>query len=316
MGYREKVAQTKSLVTRVSAWVRTLRITRVLLRFTANGGNLLAAGMSFKAIFAIFAALWVGFATFGLFLQQNKDLQTGVITWINQRIPGLIGPNGAVDLGSLLEAQILGWTGAIAAVSLLFVAVGWLATAREAIRRMFGVPWKPDNNILMKVRDFALAAILAIAILVSVGLTVVSSTLLRDTLMYVGVESDSWFVGGATRAVALAIMFIFDTLVLAATYRILSGVAVNGKILFRVALVVAAVLSGMKLLGSQLLAGANGNPLLASFATFIGLLIWFNLICRVILLGAAWIAIESEDRFGSVPANEGEDEHDERTLFA
>ena len=51
----------------------------------------------------------------------------------------------------------------------------------------------------------------------------------------------------------------------------------------------------LKVLGSSLLGGASKNPLLASFAVIIGLLIWFNLICQVILLSGAWIAVSVSD---------------------
>ena len=51
----------------------------------------------------------------------------------------------------------------------------------------------------------------------------------------------------------------------------------------------------LKVLGSTLLGGASRNPLLASFAVIIGLLIWFNLVCQVILLTASWIATGMAD---------------------
>ena len=50
------------------------------------------------------------------------------------------------------------------------------------------------------------------------------------------------------------------------------------------------------MLGSALLGGASNNPLLASFAVIIGLLIWFNFICQVILIAASWIAVGMADR--------------------
>jgi len=43
-------------------------------------------------------------------------------------------------------------------------------------------------------------------------------------------------------------------------------------------------------LGASLLRGGTSNPLLDSFALFIGVLLWFNFVCRVLLLTAAWIA--------------------------
>ena len=46
--------------------------------------------------------------------------------------------------------------------------------------------------------------------------------------------------------------------------------------------------------GASLL-GCGAGPLLASFAVIVGLLVWFNLICQVTLLGATWIAVSSDD---------------------
>ena len=54
----------------------------------------------------------------------------------------------------------------------------------------------------------------------------------------------------------------------------------------------------LKILGGLLLGGATSNPLLASFAVFIGLLLWFNLICRVILLTSSWIATGIHPSYG------------------
>ena len=51
----------------------------------------------------------------------------------------------------------------------------------------------------------------------------------------------------------------------------------------------------MQLLGTRLLAGASRNPLLAPFATLIGVLIWFNLVSQLMLAIAAGIA-EAQSR--------------------
>ena len=56
--------------------------------------------------------------------------------------------------------------------------------------------------------------------------------------------------------------------------------------LFRGCAIGAGVLFGLKVLGASLLGGASSNPLLASFAVIVGLLIWFNLVCRTVLLTA------------------------------
>ena len=53
----------------------------------------------------------------------------------------------------------------------------------------------------------------------------------------------------------------------------------------------SAALAGLSALGGLLLGGATANPLLATFTVFIGLLVWFNLVSRVMLLSGSWIAV-------------------------
>jgi membrane protein len=58
----------------------------------------------------------------------------------------------------------------------------------------------------------------------------------------------------------------------------------------------------LKVLGTALLGAAGANPLLASFVVIIGLLIWFNLVCQVILVAAAWFIVSMID--SGVPLDE------------
>ena len=41
--------------------------------------------------------------------------------------------------------------------------------------------------------------------------------------------------------------------------------------------------------------GDPRNPLLATFAVFIGLLLWFRLVGIITLVAAAWIAVAAQD---------------------
>jgi membrane protein len=55
-------------------------------------------------------------------------------------------------------------------------------------------------------------------------------------------------------------------------------------------------IGALKVVGGALLGGAGTNPLLASFAVIVGLLIWFNLLCQVMLLAASWIYVGMTDK--------------------
>jgi membrane protein len=84
-------------------------------------------------------------------------------------------------------------------------------------------------------------------------------------------------------------------------YRVVSGIAIPFRRLVSGTLIAAGALGVLKILGSTLLGGATNNPLLTSFAAIVGVLIWFNFVSQVILLGAAWIAVGMQDR--GIPAD-------------
>ena len=54
--------------------------------------------MSYQAVFAIFAALWVGFGMFGAWLRSRPDLLQGLVDQINRLVPGLLGDDGVAEL--------------------------------------------------------------------------------------------------------------------------------------------------------------------------------------------------------------------------
>lgn len=279
-------------------WISALRPVRVFLHFTEYRGFLLAAGLSFQSIFAVFAGIWVGFATAGLILRNNPDLSAAFFTTLARSVPGLItweGTKGVIDPAELMQAEILTWTGAIAAVGLLFTAVGWLSSARDAIRALFDLPGERLNIILLKLKDFGLMIGFGAALVVSSALSVFSTQALQVTLGWLGLSGDSLVSVVLSRIVGLLLMLLLDTVVLAMLYRVLSGLKIPLRRLVVGSLLGAVSLGVLKVMGGLLLGGAGRNPLLASFALIIGLLIWFNLICVVILLGASWIAVGMAD---------------------
>ncbi|MCU1581926.1 MAG: ribonuclease [Microbacteriaceae bacterium] len=288
----------KATIARIVAAVQRVKVVRVFQHFAANRGPLLAGGLSYQAIFAVFAALWVGFSVAGLFLQAQPDLRAAFFGLINNSIPGLIktGPGtGAIDPKVLLETPVLSWTGAIALVGLLLTALGWLASCRDAVRTIFDLPGLTMNFALLKLKDLAVAIGYGAALIVSAALTVFSTQAIGAALDLFGVGQKSIAAILLARTIGLVLMLALDTAVLASMFRLLSGLKIPAKRLWFGSLLGAVGLGVLKVLGSSLLGGASRNPLLASFAVIIGLLVWFNLICQVILLAASWISVGIAD---------------------
>lgn len=286
----------RSLKTQATGWLRRLRElkpVRVLQNYTKNNGPLLAAGLSFHSIFAAFAALWLSFSIGGLLLEAEPTLRNAVFDFINRAVPGLIdtGDGGVIKRSTLLEARVLSLSGAVALAGLLLTTLGWLASSRIAIRTIFRLDKPKSNLVIRKLKDAGLAVGFGLAVLVSAGLTIVGTQVIGLFRPYL--TSDIAEFGA--RAIGLLVMFVFDAAVLASLFRVQAGVRIPFRRLIGGVLIGAAGLAVLKVLGSRLLVGAGNNPLLASFAVIIGLMIWFNLISQVILIAASWITVDAID---------------------
>lgn len=278
-----------------SHWVKGLRPVRVFRAYLASGGNLLAAGMSFQAVFAVFAAVWVGFSFFSVYLSGHPAVQEAVIGFINIQIPGFIGKGGAIDPDALMGSPSLTWTGAAAVLVLLYTAVAWLNYTRTAIHAIFNLPPSTLNVILLKIYDLLIALGYGLVIIVSATASVIATKLIGIVATWAGIAETSILLRGSLQVGSVVLILLMDTLVLASMIRLLSGVPIPWKRLFVGSFLGGIVLGAMKIGGTYLLAGTSTNPLLASFAVVIGLLVWFNLACRVYLLSATWIAVGMSD---------------------
>lgn len=273
------------------------RPVRVVQHYGRERGPILASGLAYSAIFSVFAAIWVGFAIAGAIISEDLGLRTTVIRVLADAVPGLIDTglgDGAIDPDDLLDTGTFSWTGAIALVGLLVTALGWLASARDAVRVLFDLPPAEGNVVLAKLKDLGVAAGFGALLVLSAVLTVVGTQATDLVVGWLGAR-ETIVATVLSRVVSLGVMFLLDAVVLGALFRVLAGVRIPVDRLRGGVLLGAAGLGALKVLGSALLGGATSNPLLASFAVIIGLLIFFNLVCQVILLSAAWIAVRVQD---------------------
>lgn len=284
----------KERIKRLIAWAKATLPFRVFTRFSNRNGNLLAAGMSYQSIFAVFAAVWVGFSVAGIYVRANPEIYTALVDVINKTVPGLIG--GAISEKALDSATVtLSITGVIALLGLVMTAVGWIDSTRLAIRALFDLGKVEQNVVIQKLVDFGLAAAFGVGLIASAVVSVVSTQLVTLVLGWVGIEHDSIAAVVVARIIGYAVVVALNLATLMAMYRLLVATPIPPRVLVEGAGMAAIGLGVLSALSGLLLGGAGKNPLLASFAAIIALLIWFNFICRVILLGGAFIAERMSD---------------------
>ncbi|WP_157962348.1 YihY/virulence factor BrkB family protein [Homoserinimonas sp. OAct 916] len=279
------------------AWAKTTRIARMIARFNESRGNLLASGLAFSAIFASFAGVFLLFAIAGFVLEKQPEIRDQLVSMVARAIPGLIdtGEGGAIDLDTLFASQILGWAGFIAAGVLLWTALGWMNSVRQAIRIIFELPPLVMNFFLLKVRDLGLIIALGVVVFLSATISVIGTKLLTTVFGWIGITSDSILLNISVRIVAFAVALVVDTVTLGAMFRVLAGIAIPWRLLLGGSLLGGVALGVLKVLGTLVIGGAGNNPLLAGFVVIISLMLWFVLVFRVILMAASFVAVEMDD---------------------
>lgn len=283
---------------------RTLGLfpVRVWRHFLQHNGFLLAAGVSYQALFAIFAAIYLAFAITGLWLGGSEDAVNGLIAMINSYIPNLILPEGGVVTPEQVQeiasstTGVLSITGAIALGTVIWTAIGWVTFSRRAVRDIFGLPPDRRSYVLLKARDLLAALIFGVSLVVGSILTSASATVLSWLLAQLGWDSGSDGLNASIRIGTVIVSFALMSAALASMVRFLTGTSLHWGTIWPGALLGGGAMTILQYSAGFLLSYTPSNPLLATFAIFIGLLLWFRVNGVVMLVAASWIAVAAQDR--------------------
>ncbi len=91
--------------------IQKLKPVRVFMHYSARRGPILAAGLSYQAIFSVFAALWAGFSVAGFVLGGNPELRDGPVRRHRRHrcpVSSTAATGGAIDPDDLLASSVLG----------------------------------------------------------------------------------------------------------------------------------------------------------------------------------------------------------------
>jgi len=299
---RERFASPIARATRITRQTLALFPVRVWRRFLQANGFLLAAGISYQALFAFFAAIYVGFTIIGIWLGTNKDAINWLIELINSYIPGLISPTSSVatpqDVQDIAAASAgtLTITGLIALGALAWTAIGWVTFSRRAVRDILGLPLDKRGYVLLKARDLVAALVFGAAMVVGSVLNNMGTFALTFLFDILHISTTSTWFRIAVGILSVAISFALNAAALAALFRFLTGVSLGWRRIWPGSLIGGAGITVLQLGAGLLLRYTPSNPLLATFAIFIGLLLWFRLIGVVTLVAASWISVAAGDR--------------------
>lgn len=287
----------------VIRWALTLKPVRAFLLYSERRGAMLADSVTYRALFSVFAGLLLGFSVAGLWLSGNPVAWQALIDAVQTAVPGLIGTDGVVDADQLRVPVAFSITGAISLIALAGAALGAIGSLRTAVRVIAGTTHDDLLWIRVLLRNLLLAIGIGVAFVASALISIAGGVGISWVADLLGIDGDAAAWG--IRLLSLVVVYALDATLLIGVFLLLSGLRVSRRSLWTGALLGALGLLGLQELSALFVGGASSNPLLASFASLLALLIWLNLSAQVMLISCAYIVTGHEEEQDRVRARHG-----------
>lgn len=251
-------------------------------------GGQVAAAVTYFGFLSFFPLLALGFAVVGYLSAVYPEAREGVTAAVEDAFPSLVGTGrGQLDLTAMTGARSS--AGLLGLVGLLYAGLGWVDALRDGLRRVFGTSADPPSLVRKKLLDVVVLVLLGSALLASVLASSLATAATTDALGVVGLAATP----AATvllKVLAVALAVVADTALFAILLSRLPGAALPWRQLRSGALLGAVGFEVLKLLGTFLVARTMANPVYATVAVVVGLLVWINLASRLLVYSAAWTA--------------------------
>ncbi|UOQ58301.1 YihY/virulence factor BrkB family protein [Leucobacter allii] len=288
-------AAGRGIVGRGIARLLQWRAVRAYLRYSEHRGPMLADSITYRALFSVFAAVLLGFSAAAIWLGGDPEAMAALTAALDRAVPGL---SEVVDLSRIDAPVGFSIVGVVSFIGLAGAAISAIGSLRTALRILADELHDDVFFVWVALRNLLVAAVLGGLLVAAAVLSVAGASGIAAVLGWIG-EDDGPVASWLGRGFGVLVVFVIDVLAVALVFRVLSGVRAPARALWGGALIGGAGLTVLQELSGLFVRGASANPLLASFAALIALLIWFNLSAQVILVASSYIVTataESRDR--------------------
>ncbi|MFK4728232.1 YihY/virulence factor BrkB family protein [Agromyces mediolanus] len=290
---------------RIVAWALERKPVRAFLLYQEHHGPMLADSITYRALFSLFAGVLLGFSVAGIWLSRDDEAMQALVDALGRVIPGLVGDGGAIDPKNLVQPVAFSVAGVIALVGLVGTAIGAVGSLATAFRELADQPADQTFVVWALLRNLAIAVGFGLALGAGAAVTMAGTAAIGSVLDWLGVPARSGLADFGVQALSVLVVLAIDTAAIAALVRLLSGLRPRARSLWSGALLGGVGLTVLQVLSGLFIGGASSNPLLASFASLIALLLWLNLSSQVVLLAAAYIVTGVDEEHDRVAARYG-----------
>ncbi|WP_280233927.1 inner membrane protein YhjD [Nocardia cyriacigeorgica] len=269
-------------------------------RYQSQRGDYFAAGITYFTVLSLFPLLMVAFAAAGFVLAGNPELLEEIEQRVVENIPGELG----TQLNDLIDQAIRSRTavGVLGLLTGLYTGLGWMANLRAALTEQWEQKTEDGNWIVTKINDLGALIGLALAFVVSLGLSgLASSGLGAQLLDAVGLRE----VPGARFvlwALSTLLALLASWAVFAWMIARLPREPVTLASAAKAAALAALAFEVFKMIASVYLQSVMSSPAGAAFGSVIGLMVFSYVTYRIVLFATAWAATAADnEREAEVP---------------
>lgn len=271
----------------VLEWWNRSRLGRTLARYSHMRGGLLAGGIAYTGLFSVFAGLAIGISILMATVGSHPQIKGAVLESINNLLPGVVdngSGNGLVSIDQLTLDSALNLGSVIGFLTLLYSAMGFMGALKNGVRAMFGIITLPQNPAIAQLINFLSFIVIMVAVLATALASVLTGTL-ASSLDFL----PAWLSGWGVRLGSLVLSFVIDAGVFALMIR-LAGPRVPRRDMLLGAVLGGLIFGVLRQVGTSAVGSVSRNPMLASFAAIVVLVLWLHLASRVVLYLSAWMA--------------------------
>lgn len=264
-------------------------LVRAYVRYQADTGDRLAAAVTFYWFLSLFPILLVAIAVFGYAEGDaaRKDVVQGLAGYL---------PGNLISTIADIVTKAKGKAGLIGLIGTLLSGLGWIDALREAIRTIWHQNVTAGNFLVRKAIDILVLVGLFATIAASAFVTGLAGSGPKLVLEQLGVDKTAaaqlflqvlaFLLGALVDVVLFLYLFVRLTRVSTPVREVLKG-AVFGAVGFGI----------LKLVGGFYVqhTTSKGEATYGTFAVVVGLLLFLNLISRLVLLAAAFVVTAPYD---------------------
>ena len=253
-----------------------------------NNGNQYAAAITYFSFLALFPLILLAVAITGFVLHAHPAAQQSLFDHITSTVPGDLGRTLKTSISTAIKARTS--VGIVGLVGVLLTGLGWIGNLRAAIDAVWGRRAAPKRNfVLTKLMNLLVLAGLGFGTLLSLGLTVVGTSLTDQVLRAVNLDGVAG-VHYLVKILGLALAVAGDVLIFWWLLVRLPDMPVPRKVGLQGALLAAVGFEVLKIVGTFTIAKTAHSPTAGPFAGLLAVLIWIQLVARFMLFCAAWTA--------------------------